>query len=209
MVQNMKNYDSWKIFSIMAEFVEGFQILEQSSPCVVVFGSARLLPDHPAYKAAEETGKLLALAGYTLISGGGPGVMEAANKGAFEAGGRSVGFNIKLPFEQAINKYVTHSFTFDHFFIRKAMFANYSKAFIVFPGGFGTLDELFEIITLIQTEKLQKSPIVVYDKEYFHHMIEWIQEMVKEGTISPEDVNLIQYADTPQQIIEIIEKTKQ
>ena len=208
MVQNMKNYDSWKIFSIMAEFVEGFQILEQSSPCVVVFGSARLLPDHPAYKAAEETGKLLAQAGYTTITGGGPGIMAAANKGAFEAGGRSVGFNIKLPFEQSINKYVTHSITFDHFFIRKAMFANYSRAFITFPGGFGTLDELFEIITLIQTEKLQKSPVIVYDRKFFQHMNEWIQEMVKEGTISQEDVDLIQYVDTPQQILEIIKRVK-
>ena len=208
MVQNMKSYDSWKIFSIMAEFVEGFQILEQSSPCVVVFGSARLLPDHPAYKAAEETGKLLAQVGYTTITGGGPGIMAAANKGAFEAGGRSVGFNIKLPFEQSINKYVTHSITFDHFFIRKAMFANYSRAFITFPGGFGTLDELFEIITLIQTEKLQKSPVIVYDRKFFQHMNEWIQEMVKEGTISQEDVDLIQYVDTPQQILEIIKKVK-
>lgn len=206
MIPNLKNNDSWHIFRIMAEFVEGYEILGQStSPCVVVFGSARTPRDHQTYADAVETGRLLAQKGYTTITGGGPGVMEAANKGAFEAGGKSVGFNIKLPFEQDPNNYLTHTFTFEYFFIRKAMFANYSKAFIAFPGGFGTLDEFFDIITLIQTGKMEKRPIIVYDKKYFQHMSEWFNEMVKEGTISPEDLDLVKYASTPQEIIDQIE----
>jgi hypothetical protein len=170
-----------------------------------VFGSARLQPDHPTYKAAEETGRLLAQKGYTIITGGGPGVMEAANKGAFEAGGKSVGFNIELPFEQDPNKFTTHSFTFEYFFIRKAMFANYSNAFITFPGGFGTLDEFFDIITLIQTGKMENRPVIIYDKQYFVHMSEWFKQMIMEGTISPEDLNLVAYANTPQEVVEKIE----
>jgi len=209
MVKNSKNYDSWRIFRIMAEFVEGYEILEQSTPCVVVFGSARIPPEHRTYKDAEETGRLLAQAGYTVISGGGPGVMEAANKGAFEAGGRSVGFNIKLPFEQGANKYVTHFMMFDYFFIRKAMFTNYSKAFIVFPGGFGTLDEFFDIITLTQTGKIDRRPIIIYDRKYYSYLYEWLHKMVQENTVSEEDLTLIEFADTPQEIVKKVEQHKQ
>jgi len=204
MVQNMKNYDSWKIFSIMAEFVEGFQILEQSSPCVVVFGSARLLPDHPAYKAAEETGKLLAQTGYTVITGGGLGIMQAANKGAFEVGGKSIGFNIELPFEQCINQYVTQSMTFDYFFIRKAMFIYYSQAFVTFPGGFGTMDELYEVITLMQTGKIKKRPFIIYDEKYHQILHDWIKHLVEEKMVSPEDMDLIKFANTPEEVVQKI-----
>ena len=204
MARNLKNYDSWCIFRIMAEFVEGYEMLEQSTPCVVVFGSARILQDHPTYKAAEETGKLLAQAGYTVISGGGPGAMEAANKGAKEAGGRSIGFNIKLPFEQCTNPYVTQSVTFDYFFIRKAMFVYYSQAFVVFPGGFGTMDELYDVITLMQTGKIDKRPLIIYDQKYHRILRDWLEHLVKENMISPEDMSLVDFVDTPQEVVQKI-----
>jgi hypothetical protein len=204
MNQNMANQDSWQIFSIMAEFVEGYKILEQSTPCVVVFGSARIPQDHPTYKAAEETGKLLAQAGYTIISGGGPGAMEAANKGAKEAGGRSIGFNIKLPFEQCANPYVTQSMMFDYFFIRKAMFVYYSQAFVVFPGGFGTMDELYDVVTLMQTGKIEKRPLVIYDKKYYQILYGWFEHFVKEKMIDVKDMDLVSFVDTPQEVIQKI-----
>jgi uncharacterized protein (TIGR00730 family) len=192
----------------MAEFVEGYEILKNSDPCIVVFGSARTLPGTQTYVDAEKTGKLLAEKGYTVITGGGPGVMEAINKGACEAKGKSVGFNITLPFEQCVNNYVTHSITFDYFFIRKAMFANYSKAFIMFPGGFGTMDEFFDIITLIQTGKIPKRPIIIYDRVFYDTLLKMMEYFVKEKTISPEDMDLIQYADTPEELLKLVEKLK-
>lgn len=200
--------DCWRIFRIMAEFVEGYEILEHSSPCVTIFGSARTSQDHPFYKAAEETGKILAQAGYTIITGGGLGIMQAANKGAFEVGGKSIGFNIKLPFEQCTNQYVSQSLTFDHFFIRKTMFAYYSQAFVVFPGGFGTMDELFDVITLMQTDKIEKRPLVIYDQKYHQILHDWFEHFVKEKMISPEDMNLIDFANTPQEVVEKIKNKK-
>jgi hypothetical protein len=204
MIQDPKSCDSWQIFSIMAEFVEGYQILEQSSPCAVVFGSARTPPEHPAYKAAEETGKLLAQTGYTVITGGGLGIMQAANKGAFEVGGKSIGFNIELPFEQCINQYVTQSMTFDYFFIRKAMFIYYSQAFVTFPGGFGTMDELYEVITLMQTGKIKKRPFIIYDEKYHQILHDWIKHLVEEKMVSPEDMDLIKFANTPEEVVQKI-----
>lgn len=204
MVQNFKDRDSWQIFSIMAEFVEGYKMLEQSTPCVVIFGSARTPPDHPTYKEAEEMGRTLAQAGYTIITGGGPGVMEAANKGAKEANGKSIGFNIKLPFEQCTNPYVTQTITFDYFFIRKAMFVYYSQAFVVFPGGFGTMDELYDVITLMQTEKIEKRPFIIYGKDYHKLLREWFQHLVEEKMVSPEDMNLIDFADSPSEVMQKI-----
>jgi len=206
MARNLKNYDSWCIFRIMAEFVEGYEMLEQSTPCVVVFGSARILQDHPTYKAAEETGKLLAQAGYTVISGGGPGAMEAANKGAKEAGGRSIGFNIKLPFEQYTNPYMTQSMTFDYFFIRKAMFVYYSQAFVVFPGGFGTMDELYDVITLMQTGKIEKCPLIIYDKKYYQILYTWFEHFIKEKMIDKKDMELVSFVNTPQEVVQKIQE---
>lgn len=196
--------NSWRIFRIMAEFVEGYEMLQRSDPCVVVFGSARMRPEHPVYQQAIETGRLLAEAGYTVITGGGPGIMEAVNKGAFEAGGVSIGFNITLPFEQATNKYLTHSIEFDYFFIRKAMFAYYSQAFITFPGGFGTMDEFFDILTLIQTEKLDRKPFVVYNRQYHELLYKWLKDFVMNDTASAKDLELFQFADTPEEVLRLI-----
>lgn len=206
-MEDLCGHNSWRIFRIMAEFVEGYQLLKQSSdPHVVIFGSARSQPEDKVYKAAEQTGNLLAQAGYGVITGGGPGVMEAANKGAKKAGGRSVGFNITLPFEQEINKHLTDSFTFDYFFIRKAMFVYYSKAFIVFAGGLGTMDELFDVITLIQTEKIPKRPIIIYDSKFYKTLINLLQHFADQGTISLEDLDLITYVDSPEEVVKIIEE---
>lgn len=205
-MRNKTGYDSWRVFRIMAEFVEGFEVLERADPCVVVFGSARLPSTHRAYKDAEKLGKLLARKGFTVITGGGQGIMEAANKGAFEAGGKSVGFNIKLPFEQKPNPYLTTTLNFDYFFIRKCMFVHFSKAFVVFPGGFGTMDEFFDVITLMQTGKIEKRPLIVYDKQYHKGLRSWLEEFVKAGTVSPEDLSLIQYAGTVEKVIQLIEE---
>lgn len=196
-----EDYESWRVFCIMAEFVEGFELLKKVGPCVTVFGSARLKPENPAYQAAVETGKLLADNSFTVVTGGGPGIMEAANKGAFEAGGKSVGLNIELPFEQAANKFVTHTMLFKYFFIRKVMFVHHSKAFIAFPGGYGTLDELFEVLTLMQTEKMHRGPIIVYNRAFYEKLHEWLRGFIEEGTLSLEDLKMIQLAESPQEIV--------
>src|SRR6201993_4895099 len=176
--------DTWRVFRIMGEFVQGFEDLAHIKNGVAVFGSARTPADHPEYKSAQETGALLAGAGYSVITGGGPGIMEAANRGAFEAGGTSVGCNIELPHEQFSNSYLTLSLKFKYFFVRKMMFVKYSNAFIIFPGGFGTLDELFESLTLIQTRKIRNFPVVLYGSSYWGGMMEWVQgPMLSEGKI--------------------------
>src|SRR5687767_11931305 len=197
--------DTWRVFRIMGEFVTGFDELATLSRAVSIFGSARTSPDDPAYKAAQETAALFARAGYGVITGGGPGVMEAANKGAFEAGGLSIGCNIELPFEQSSNEYLTHSLKFKYFFVRKMMFVKYSLGFIIFPGGFGTLDELFEALTLIQTKKIRNFPVVLYGSEYWAGMLSWIRDFaMKEGKVSEQDLKLLHLTDSPTEVVKII-----
>ena len=204
----IKTSDSWQIFKIMSEFVQGFETMSKIGPCVSVFGSARTKPDNKYYKQAEEIGYLLTQSGYGVISGGGPGIMEAANKGAYRGEGKSVGLNIELPFEQSSNPYIDNDklINFDYFFVRKVMFVKYAQGFIVLPGGVGTLDELFEAITLIQTQKIGKFPIVLVGKTYWEGLLVWIKEIMlaKEQNISIEDLDLFNVVDTPAEAVDII-----
>ena len=205
--QEIKVKDSWQIFKIMAEFVDGFEKLAKIGPCVSMFGSARTPQDHPHYKLAEDIARLLTERGYGVVSGGGPGIMEAANKGAYEAGGKSVGINIELPFEQFHNPYIDRDklLQFNYFFVRKVMFMKYSQGFIVLPGGFGTMDELFEAITLIQTGKIARFPIVLVGKDYWGGLFDWIKTRMQEaGNISPEDLSLYRMVDTAEEAVEHI-----
>jgi hypothetical protein len=201
--------DTWRVFRIMGEFVQGFEDLAHITNGVAIFGSARTSPDDPVYKAAQETGALFVRAGFAVITGGGPGIMEAANRGAFEAGGISVGCNIELPHEQKSNDYLTLSLKFKYFFVRKMMFVKYSDAFIIFPGGFGTLDELFEALTLIQTGKIHNFPVVLYSSEYWNGMMEWLKgPMLREGKIIDEDFRRLHVVDSPAEIVEIVSRNK-
>ena len=206
----IRTADSWQIFKIMSEFVEGFESMSKIGPCVSVFGSARTLPENKYYKTAEEIGFLLTLKGYGVITGGGPGIMEAANKGAKRGGGKSVGLNIELPFEQSHNDFIDNDkiLNFDYFFIRKVMFVKYAQGFIVLPGGVGTLDELFEAITLIQTGKIGKFPIVLVGHSYWNGMIKWIKATMLEleKNISASDLDLFSVVDTPEEAVEVIEE---
>lgn len=204
----IKSTDSWVIFKVMSEMVEGFEKLAKIGPCVSIFGSARTKPDQPYYKMAEEIAAKLVRHGYGVITGGGPGIMEAGNKGANSEGGKSVGLNIDLPFEQENNPYIDLDklINFDYFFIRKVMFVRYSQGFIVMPGGFGTLDELFEAITLIQTLKIGKFPIVLVGKEYWSGLFDWIRGvMLKEKNISPQDLDLINLVDDATEAVKVID----
>jgi uncharacterized protein (TIGR00730 family) len=197
--------DTWRVFRIMGEFVQGFEDLAHMTHGVAIFGSARTKADDPMYGAAQEAGSLLANAGYSIITGGGPGIMEAANRGAFEAGGISVGCNIELPHEQGSNQYLTLSLKFKYFFVRKMMFVKYSNAFVIFPGGFGTLDELFEALTLIQTRKIHDFPVVLYGSKYWQPMLEWLRgPMLGEGKIVEEDFRRLHLTDSPAEIVEIV-----
>jgi uncharacterized protein (TIGR00730 family) len=197
--------DPWRVFRIMGEFVEGFDALARLGPAVTIFGSARIPAGHPQYEAARGTARLLAEAGYGVITGGGPGIMEAANRGAKEAGGPSIGCNIELPFEQGTNPYVDLAINFRYFFVRKTMFVKYAEAFIIFPGGFGTLDELFEALTLIQTGKVRNFPVVLIGSDYWRGMLEWIRNtMLAEGKISSEDLQLLVVTDSPEEAVRII-----
>jgi uncharacterized protein (TIGR00730 family) len=197
--------DPWRVFRIMSEFVEGFDALSHIPPSVAIFGSARVKPNDPAYHAAEETAKLLAEAGFGIITGGGPGIMEAANKGAQEGGNVSIGCNIELPFEQKSNPYLDISLDFRYFFVRKTMFVKYAEAFIIFPGGFGTMDELFEALTLIQTQKVNDFPVILYDSSYWAGLINWIRDsMLASEKIFPEDAGLLRLCDSPQEICKIV-----
>ncbi len=201
--------DSWEVFKIMAEFVEGFEKLGRIGPCVSIFGSARTHSSNKYYKLAEEIAYLLTKKGFGVISGGGPGIMEAANKGAHFGGGKSVGLNIELPFEQGSNPFIDPDklITFDYFFVRKVMFMRYSQGYIVLPGGFGTMDELFEAITLIQTHKSVRFPIVLVSKDYWKGLIDWIQEkMLAELNINNLDMEIFSMADTAAEAVDIIEK---
>jgi len=206
----IQTYDSWKIFKIMSEFVEGFEKLARIGPCVSIFGSARTGPDKEYFKLAEEIAYKLTQHGYGVITGGGPGIMEAANMGAKRGKGRSVGINIALPFEQAANLFIDPDklITFNHFFVRKVMFMKYAQGFIVLPGGFGTFDELFEAITLIQTEKIGKFPIVLVGEKYWKGLIDWIREVMLgiEHNINPEDLDLFKLVDSADEAVEHIDE---
>ncbi len=205
----IKSTDSWVLFKVMGEFVNGFEKLAKIGPCVTIFGSARTPPDHPNYKMAEEIAAKLVEHGYGVVTGGGPGIMEAGNKGAHVAGGKSVGLNIELPFEQMGNQYVDKdkSINFDYFFVRKVMFVRYSQGFIVMPGGFGTLDEMFEALTLIQTEKIGRFPIVLVDSKFWVGLMDWVKEVVlkRENNLSPEDLELYNIVDTPEEAVAVID----
>jgi uncharacterized protein (TIGR00730 family) len=202
-----RSSDSWRVFRIMGEFVAGFDELTTVTRGVSIFGSARTREDDPMYAAARETARLLAEAGFEIITGGGPGIMEAANRGAFEAGKVSVGCNIELPMEQIPNPYQTKSLTFKYFFVRKTMFIKYSNAYIIFPGGFGTMDELFEALTLIQTRKIRNFPVVLFSSQYWAGLLQWITStMLHEGNISPADLRLIYLTDSPKDAVDFIVK---
>ena len=205
-----KTNDSWAIFKIMSEFVEGFEKLSKIKPCVSIFGSARFKEDDPSYIVAEEIAYELSQKGYGVITGGGPGIMEAANKGAQRGDGISVGLNIDLPFEQKGNPYIDSDklIDFDYFFVRKVMFVKYSQGFIVMPGGFGTLDELFEALTLIQTGKIARFPIILYDKSYWSGLLDWIKSTLRDKyhSISPADLDLFRLVDTPEEAVDHIER---
>ncbi|PJA47244.1 TIGR00730 family Rossman fold protein [Candidatus Uhrbacteria bacterium CG_4_9_14_3_um_filter_36_7] len=202
---------TWRIFRIMAEFVEGFQFLSSSSREITIFGSTRLPPENRWYQEAVKLGSMLAQSGFTVITGGGPGIMEAANKGAYEAGGESLGLNIQLPHEQRVNPYVKRSRAFHYFFTRRVMLAASAQAYIFFPGGFGTLDEFFELVTLIQTKKAQAIPMICVGKEFWDPMITWVNTYLLEKfqTISPEDTNIYQVVDCAEEVFELIKDSKE
>ncbi len=206
----IKTNDSWAIFKIMGEFVKGYEKLSQIGPCVSIFGSARTKPDQKYYKLAEKIAQKIVDHGYGVITGGGPGIMEAGNKGAHLAGGTSVGLNIDLPFEQHDNPYIdsNKNVDFDYFFVRKVMFVKYSQGFVVMPGGFGTLDELFEALTLIQTNKIDKFPIILVGTEYWSGLLDWIRKTLQDDfeNISDGDIDLVQLVDTEDEVIEILDK---
>jgi uncharacterized protein (TIGR00730 family) len=204
----IKSSDSWVIFKVMSEFVGGFDKLAKIGPCVTIFGSARIKQGHPYYKIAEEIAYLLVQQGYGVITGGGPGIMEAGNKGANRAGGKSVGLNIYLPHEQKGNPYIDPDklITFDYFFVRKVMFTKYSQGFIVMPGGFGTLDELSEALTLIQTKKIGRFPIVLVGEKFWANLIDWIKKtLLREKMIHEEDLELFNLVDTPEDAVRVID----
>jgi uncharacterized protein (TIGR00730 family) len=204
----IKTTNSWQIFKIMAEFVEGFEKLGKIGPCVSIFGSARSKPEDPYYILAEEIGYRLTLEGYGVITGGGPGIMEAGNKGAHRGGGKSVGLNIVLPFEQEGNRYIDRDkiINFDYFFVRKVMFMKYAQGFIIMPGGFGTLDEFFEAVTLIQTNKIARFPLVLVGKKFWGGLIEWVkeQQLAENPFISKEDLDLFNLVDTAEEAVKVI-----
>src|SRR5882757_11350951 len=205
----IKSADSWVIFKVMAEFVEGFEKLSKIGPCVTIFGSARTKSTSPYYKTAEEIAYQLVLHGYGVVTGGGPGIMEAGNRGANRAGGKSVGLNIYLPHEQKGNAYIDPDklITFDYFFVRKVMFVKYSQGFIVMPGGFGTLDELTEALTLIQTKKIGRFPIVMVGRKFWAGMIDWFMKvLVAEKMIHVEDLDLFNLVDTPEEAVAVIDE---
>lgn len=201
--------DSWAIFKIMSEFVEGYERMAKIGPCVSVFGSARTKPENKYYQLGVEVSELLARGGYGVITGGGPGIMEAGNKGAQQGGGKSVGLNIDLPFEQNHNPYIDqeHNLEFDYFFVRKVVFVKYAQGFVILPGGFGTLDELFEALTLIQTKKINERPVVLIGSEYWKGLFDWIEEVMlnMEQNISPKDMEMFKIVDTAQEAYKYID----
>jgi hypothetical protein len=206
-INDFAKEESWRMFRIIGEMVEGFDSLAGIEPAVTIYGSARLRPDDELYARVEETARKLGQAGFNIITGGGPGVMEAANKGAAEAGVRSVGLNIQLPQEQACNAYANKSLTFHHFFVRKVMLVKYATAFVIMPGGLGTMDELTEVLTLIQTHKMKPFPVVLFDSRYWNGFLDWLRNSaLGRGYISEEDFTLLRVCDEPDAVVEIVRK---
>lgn len=205
----IRSNDSWAIFKVMSEFVNGYETMARIGPSVSIFGSARTKPDDKYYLLAEKIAEKIAKAGYGVITGGGPGIMEAGNKGAHAGGGPSIGLNIELPFEQHFNPYIDKdkNLNFDYFFVRKVMFVKYSQGFVVMPGGFGTLDELFEAITLIQTKKIAKFPIILVGREFWAGLMDWIKAVIVEkyANANPDDLNLIKLVDTEDEVLDVID----
>jgi uncharacterized protein (TIGR00730 family) len=208
--QSFTHTDPWRVLRITGEFVEGFDALAELGQAVTIFGSARARPGDAMYAAAEQLGVLLGTAGFAIITGGGPGIMEAANRGARAAGAKSVGLNIELPFEQGINQYVDIAIEFRYFFVRKTMFVKYAQAFVIFPGGFGTMDELFEALTLIQTGKVQNFPVILFGTSYWSGLVEWLRAtMLAEGKIAPPDLDLLMITDSLEEARDLIIKSVQ
>jgi len=209
-MKDLVGRDTWMVFKIMGEFVEGFETLRDLGPAVSIFGGARFRPEDPTYQLAVDVAERVARAGFSVITGGGPGVMEAANRGAALAGAKSVGLNIKLPFEQAGNPFANVKVDFDYFFARKVMFMRYAQAYVCLPGGFGTLDEVSEALTLIQTAKIRNFPVILVGREFWKGFTEWVANvMVPLNTVSPQDLNLFQTVDTPDEVVEIIQKSRE
>jgi len=207
LIDEFKIEESWRLFKFLGEFVDGIETLHNIGPAVSIFGSARLMPDNPVYKKAERIASLFAENNFAVITGGGGGVMEAANKGAAEAGGVSIGMNIVLPFEQKPNPYANIKIEFKYFFIRKVMFVKYATAYIILPGGFGTLDELFESVTLIQTQRIKPLPVILVGSEYWAGLIEWLNShLLAENMISPEHIDILQVIDDPEEIVKTVKK---
>ena len=209
LIDQISPQESWRIFRIMAEFVDGIETLSSLEPAVTVFGSARCRPDDKYYRMAAELAGMLAREGYCVITGGGPGIMEAANKGALEAGGQSVGLNIVLPFEQAMNPYTNIHLNFRYFFVRKVMFIKYAMSYVIFPGGFGTMDELFESLTLIQTDKMKPFPVILVGSDFWGGLLDWMRDtMLSEMKIVQEDLAIFTVVDSPGDAVEIIKNTR-
>ncbi len=203
--EDFTSNDTWRMFRIMSEFVEGFEVLSQVGKAVSIFGGSRIKPGNKYYKLAQDTAYLLAKAGFAIITGSGPGIMEAGNKGARLAKGHSIGLNIQIPMEQKSNQYVDTLLDFRYFFVRKVMFVKYAKAFVIMPGGYGTLDELFESLNLIQTERIGTFPVVLMGKEYWTGMIQWLKNTVlPNGTIIPHDLDIFKVTDSPKEVVKII-----
>jgi uncharacterized protein (TIGR00730 family) len=207
LIDSLSIEESWRMFRIMAEFVDAIETLSKVHNAVTIFGSARVTPDDAYYKKTEILARLLAQNGFGVITGGGPGIMEAANKGAAEAGGKSVGMNIRLPFEQKPNPYANIHIDYKYFFIRKVMFVKYAVAYVILPGGFGTMDELFEALTLIQTKRIKSFPLILMGSEYWQGLLDWLKKnMLEENKILPADLELIQVVDEPQEVVKLIKK---
>jgi len=206
-INEMKKEESWRLFKIIGDFIDGFEVMPNFLPSVTIFGSARVEEGNKYYEAAKELAFKLSKKGFSIVTGGGPGIMEAANKGAFEAGGNSVGLNIKLPKEQKPNKYLTEILNFNYFFARKVMLVKYATAFVLFPGGFGTLDEITETLTLIQTKKLKPFPVILYGNEYWNGFVQWLNDVVvKDGYIDKEDTELFKQIDNIDEIVDYIDQ---
>jgi uncharacterized protein (TIGR00730 family) len=207
LIDDLKMGESWRLFKIMGEFVEGVEALHHLGPAVSIFGSARTPPDDPVYRAAESIAARFAQENFAVITGGGGGIMEAANKGAAEAGGTSVGLNINLPYEQVPNSYATITLDFHYFFVRKVMFVKYAMAYVIMPGGFGTLDELFEAVTLIQTHRIKPLPVILVGSDFWSGLVEWVRSrLLSEKRISPEDMDIIQILDDPEEIVKTVKR---
>lgn len=207
LIDALSKEESWRIFRIMAEFVESIEVLSNVRNAVTIFGSARVQPGDKYYQQAEKLGQLLAQNGFSVITGGGPGIMEAVNKGAAEVGGQSIGMNIKLPFEQKPNPYANLQIDYKYFFIRKVMFVKYAMAYVIMPGGYGTMDELFEALTLIQTKRVKSFPLILMGREYWQGLLDWLKSsMLQEGMILPFDLEMIQIIDEPEEVVKHIKK---